>query len=76
MADRRGSVLRAYFYSNLVATLIAVVQEAWKEGKIKKSRGALFVDIIKTYCSKHGIELPFQQTQGLQILSPAGKQDG
>jgi hypothetical protein len=22
---------------------------------------SIFVDIIKTYCSKHGIELPFQQ---------------
>jgi hypothetical protein len=38
---------------------LGTVKETWKEGKIQKSRGALFVDIIKTYCNKNQIVLPF-----------------
>gem|GEM_PF-2776029 len=35
------------------------VKESWKEGKIKKSRGALFVNLIKEYCDKNHIDLAF-----------------
>ena len=39
---------------------LAAVKDAWKAGKIRKSRGALFVDLIKAYCHKHRIDLGFQ----------------
>ncbi len=42
---------------------LATVKESWQAGKIKKSRGALFVDIIKTYCQNHDIDLRFNQTR-------------
>ena len=41
---------------------LAAVKDAWKAGKIRKSRGALFVDLIKVYCQKHRIDLGFQYT--------------
>jgi hypothetical protein len=44
---------------------LSSVKETWKEGKIKKSRGALFVDIIKTYCDKKHIDLLFHQNQAV-----------
>ena len=40
---------------------MASVKELWKDGKIKKSRGALFVDLIKTYCEKKHIDLDFSE---------------
>jgi len=40
---------------------IAAVKETWKQGKIKKSRGALFVDLIKTYCKAKQIDLAFAE---------------
>lgn len=38
---------------------ISSIKETTREGKIKVSGGALFVDIIKSYCNAHGIELGF-----------------
>ncbi len=43
----------------IIFETLASVKETWKEGKIKKSRGALFVDLIKTYCEKKQIRLDF-----------------
>lgn len=44
---------------HIIYDTLGSVKELWKEGKIKKSRGALFVDIIKNYCDKKNIELGF-----------------
>ena len=38
---------------------LGAAKEAWQDGKVKKSRAALFMSIIKTYCEKHRIELGF-----------------
>jgi hypothetical protein len=43
----------------IIFETMASVKETWKEGKIQKSRGALFVDLIKTYCDKKHIDLNF-----------------
>jgi hypothetical protein len=46
---------------SVIFETLGAVKEMWKEGKIQKSRGALFVDIIKTYCQKKHIALPFSE---------------
>ena len=38
---------------------LGAAKEAWQDGKIKKSRAALFMSIIKTYCENHRIDLGF-----------------
>lgn len=38
---------------------LANIKEIWKEGKIKQSRGALFVDIMKQYAQNRGLDLGF-----------------
>ena len=44
------------------------VKEMWRAGNIKKSRGALFVDIIKQHCEKKQIALPFGERAIQKIL--------
>lgn len=44
---------------HIIFETISSVKETWKDGKIQKSRGALFVDLIKTYCDKKHIDLQF-----------------
>jgi len=46
---------------SVIFETLGAVKETWKEGKIQKSRGALFVDIIKNYCNKNHIALPFSE---------------
>lgn len=43
----------------VIFQILASIKETWQEGKIKQSRGALFVDIIKQYAQNHNIELGF-----------------
>src|SRR5436190_14974600 len=45
----------------VIFATLGSVKELWREGKIKKSRGALFVDIIKQYCDKRHIDLQFSE---------------
>jgi hypothetical protein len=42
---------------------LAVIKETWQEGKIKKSRGALFISMIIDYSNTHHIELGFHQAE-------------
>lgn len=44
---------------HIIFETIASVKETWNEGEITKSRGALFVDLIKNYCDKKHIDLQF-----------------
>jgi hypothetical protein len=44
---------------HIIFETLSSVKETWKEGKIQKSRGALFVDAIKNYCEKKHIDLEF-----------------
>lgn len=43
----------------VIFEILSSIKEAAKEGKIKVSRGALFVSIIENYCENHGVELGF-----------------
>lgn len=43
----------------VIFEILSSIKEAAKEGKIKVSRGALFVSIIENYCETHGVELGF-----------------
>ncbi len=43
----------------VIFEILSSVKETAKEGKIRVSRGALFVDIIKGYCESNGIKLGF-----------------
>lgn len=54
------------------------VKEMWRGGNIKKSRGALFVDIIKQRCEKKQIALPFGERdlpKSSQLKSPPTKKE-
>ena len=43
----------------VIFEVLSSIKETAREGNIKRSRGALFVDIIQRYCESHGIELGF-----------------
>lgn len=45
---------------SVIFEILAAVKDAGQEGRIRKSRGALFVDLVKSYCEKHQIDLGFQ----------------
>lgn len=45
---------------NVIFEVLASVKETYQIGKIKQSRGALFVEIIKKYCKKNKIKLGFK----------------
>lgn len=44
---------------NVIFEVLASVKETYRAGKIKQSRGALFVEIIKKYAITHNIKLGF-----------------
>ncbi len=44
---------------SVVFEVLSSIKETAREGKIKVSRGALFIDIIKGYCGSHDIDLGF-----------------
>lgn len=45
--------------SSVIFETLASIKETWREGKIKQSRGALFVAIMKNYAQNRDIELGF-----------------
>ncbi len=44
----------------VIFQVLSSIKETDREGKIRVSRGALFVNIIQGYCESHGIELGFR----------------
>ncbi|MDO8619500.1 MAG: hypothetical protein Q7R49_06210 [Candidatus Daviesbacteria bacterium] len=52
-------VIAAKVPQQVIFEVISSIKETANEGKIKVSKGALFVDVIKGYCFSHGIELGF-----------------
>lgn len=44
----------------VIFEILSSIKEAAREGKIKVSRGALFVSIIENYCETQGIDLQFK----------------
>ena len=55
----------------IIRDYLAAVKETWQEGKIKKSRGALFISMIQEYSSNHHIVLGFQQRTGNTLSDAA-----
>ncbi len=53
----------------IIFETLASIKETRKEGRIKKSGGALFVDIIKAYCEKKHIDLAFSNKTRLKNLT-------
>jgi hypothetical protein len=46
----------------IIRDFLARIKETWHEGKVKKSRGALFISMIQQYTAAHQIELGFQSS--------------
>jgi hypothetical protein len=44
----------------IIRDYLAQIKETWHEGKVKKSRGALFISMIQQYTAVHQIDLGFQ----------------
>lgn len=44
----------------IIREFLAQIKETWKEGKVKKSRGALFISLIQMYTQTHQIDLGFR----------------
>lgn len=44
-----------------VVEALSIVKRAAREGKVRKSRGALFVAIVKRACGDRGMSLTFGQ---------------
>lgn len=55
---------------HVVFQTLGSVKEAVAAGKIRKNKGALFVEIIKQYAEVHGIELGFQALNTSPSCSP------
>ena len=43
--------------SNVIYRILSEVKDDWLQGKVRKSKGALFTDKIKRYCQERGIDL-------------------
>jgi hypothetical protein len=43
----------------IIRQYLATIKETWQTGKIKKSRGALFISIIQQYTDAHQLDLGF-----------------
>jgi len=43
--------------SNVIYRILSEVKDDWLQGKVRKSKGALFTDKIKRYCKEKGIDL-------------------
>jgi len=48
----------------VIFEVLSSIKETAREGKIKVSRGALFVNIIRGYCDSKGIDLGFKNEAG------------
>jgi hypothetical protein len=52
----------------IIREYLAKIKEAWQDGKIRKSRGALFIRMIQQYSDTHDIDLGFHA--GIASVSP------
>ena len=50
----------------LIYQALALVKEAARNGAIRKSKGALFVDIIKRLAKANGVDLPLGQDASIR----------
>ena len=51
---------------SVIFQALASVKETARDGKIKQSRGALFITIIQQWCTAHGKDLGFQSATSLR----------
>ncbi len=47
----------------LIFEVLSIVKDTANQGKVRQSRAALFVDLVKRYCQKRGIELHFKSRE-------------
>jgi hypothetical protein len=52
----------------IIREYLAKIKEAWQDGKIRKSRGALFISMIQQYSHNHNIDLGFHA--GIASVGP------
>src|SRR3954452_7738738 len=52
----------------IIREYLAKIKEAWQDGKIRKSRGALFISMVQQYSDNHNIDLGFRA--GIASVSP------
>ena len=52
--------------SDIIYRFLSEVKDEWLQGRIKRSKGALFTDKIKRYCQEQGIDLGLRSGQGKQ----------
>src|SRR3954452_5441025 len=52
----------------IIREYLAKIKEAWQDGKIRKSRGALFISMIQHYSDNHDIDLGFHA--GIASVGP------
>ena len=50
-------ILEAYESPELIFRALSETKEEARMGKIRRSRGAFFVDLIKRYCAEDGVSL-------------------
>lgn len=48
--------------SDLIYRCLSEVKDEWLQGKVRKSRGALFTDKLKRYCKEWGIDLGLKKS--------------
>ncbi len=48
----------------LIYRCLSEVKEEWREGTVRTSKGAVFVDKLKRYCRERGIELGLNSSSG------------
>jgi hypothetical protein len=53
-------VIAEHVPEDVIFQALASVKETARDGKIKQSRGALFMSIIQTWCAAHGKDLGFK----------------
>ncbi|MEW5980240.1 MAG: hypothetical protein AB1898_30975 [Acidobacteriota bacterium] len=52
-----GRILEAYGSPQLIFRALSETKDEARRGRIRRSKGAYFVDLIKRYCAEHGINL-------------------
>ena len=65
-------VLAAKVPDTVLFECVAKVKETWREGKVRQSRGALFMSMVQQYCTTHNITLGFGTSRSTETLGSGG----
>jgi hypothetical protein len=50
--------------SQVIYRILSEVKDEWLQGRVRRSKGALFTDKIKRYCQERGIDLGLRKDKG------------